>query len=190
MFRGLDMRPSALQIGGCGVLLAITIALTGCSNPEPVGDGTEMTLPKIMSGVWVTGFEESSFFPGAATIPDRNDGRRYRLQLIVDSAWAHKMMSNQKPPGGYHAYAMTFLGRRTKYPTSIDCYGGRDYFFVPDVILSTRHLGEIAHPDVPVPRPGEYKPFTRSGEGGVIRELEDRALAHCGGSRSVSDGTR
>ena len=184
------VRPSALQVGSSCLLLVLIFSLPGCTNPEPVGDDTEMTLPQIMSGVWVTGFEETSFLPHVTTIPDRNDARRYRFHLIVEPAWAQDLTANHDPPGSYHAYKITFLGRRTKYPTNIDCYGGRDYFFVPDLILSTHHLGRIPDPDLPVPKAEPYKPFKRSGEGGVIRELEDRALAHCGGFSPTPNTTR
>ena len=50
------------------------------------GHCAEMLPARPMSGVFSAGFEEDSFFPGATTIPDANDGRRYRLHLEVDYA--------------------------------------------------------------------------------------------------------
>ena len=144
----------------------------------------EMTYPKIISGVWVTGFEESSFFAGDAAIPDRNDPRRYRVELVAGRKLFDKV-HDQYPNPGYQAFHITFLGRRTRYPYAIDCQGGRNYSFLPDWVLQVRYLGPMANPDRPVRQPGPYKPFKRSGEGGVIRELEDRALALCGGTRTA-----
>ena len=141
----------------------------------------EMTYPKIISGVWVTGFEESSFFAGDTVIPDRNDPRRYREELIDGRKLFDKVHDRYAKPG-YSAFHITFFGRRTKYPYMIDCEGGRYYSFLPDWVLRIRYLGPIADPDRPVRQPGPYQPFKRSGERGVIKELEDEAFARCGGT--------
>jgi hypothetical protein len=141
-----------------------------------------MRYPQVLSGVWVTGFEESSFFPGDTTIPGRNDPRRYRLELLPSREQVDRFR-DQTPKRGYAAFSITFLGRRTKHPVNIDCEGAHSYFFIPDWIIRTRYLGPIADPDFPVPNHEPYKPFKRSGEGGVIRQIEDEALARCGGTR-------
>ena len=168
-------------IGCIGLLLVLSLVLLRRSDPDFIRD-EKMQLPQIISGVWVNGFEESSFFPSEAFIPDRNDPRRYRLELIVDKEQFYKLRGERPNLSGYVAYRVTFLGRRTKYPIAIDCQGDRHYYFIPDLFLQTQFLGPIADPDRPMPKPGRYKPFKRSGEGGVIREMEDQALAHCGGS--------
>lgn len=162
-------------------LAALSLELIRRSKPDFIQNEVEMLYPKLMSGVWVTGFEESSFFPGDEAIPDRNDDRRYRLQLIVDQGQVLRLRE-QLPDRGYVAFHVSFIGRRSKYPTIIDCQGDRHYEFVPDWFIRTRYLGPIADPDRPT-LGGLRPPFKRSGEGGVIREMEDRALAGCSGIR-------
>jgi len=164
---------------GAGLILILSAVALRLTGPGYIRD-EQMQLPQIMSGVWVTGFEESSFFPGDDVIPDRNDARRFRLTLTA-SRDQHDRLRDQNPAPGYLAYRVTFLGRRTKYPVGIDCRGARHYFYVPDLILRTQYLGPIANPDLPVRKPGPYIPFKRSGEGGKIRQMEDEILAHCGG---------
>ena len=142
-----------------------------------------MTAPKVMNGVWVTGFEETSFFPNAKAIPARNDPRRYRMMLDIDPERVNKLLGRRLFDGDYHAIRLTFVGRQSEYPLNIDCYGGRDYLVVADWVVRARYLGKIGNPDPPPPpskRP-PYKPFKPSGEGGVIGQLEKKALAHCGG---------
>jgi len=180
----------AVLIGCVLLLLALSLELLRRSKPDIMSDDTEMLYPEVISGVWVTGFEESSFFPGATSIPDPNDDRRFRLVLIVDPGWANEMTAKHNRSGASQAFRITFVGRRTKYPLNIDCDGGRDYFFVPDLVLAVHDLGVMAPPDLSARSVGPYKSFKPSGESGVIGDLESRALARCGGSQSVRHGTR
>jgi hypothetical protein len=136
-----------------------------------------------MSGVYVTGFEEASFFAGDTVIPDRNDARRYLVSLNINP---ERMggLANWPPPTGreYDAFALTFIGRRTRYPTVIDCHGGRWYVIDVLGVEAARFLGPIADPDYAPSEEGPpHQPFERSGEGGVIAEMEEAALARCGG---------
>ena len=146
------------------------------------GHCSEMLPTRKMKGVWVTGFEESSFLPGATAMPDRNDKRRYMIELEIDEDRVADMVGHRFDGREYHAIALDLIARRTKYPTSIDCYGGRSFSFVAYRINRARYLGTIANPDPP-PHPAKlppYKPFARSGEGGVIGRMEAEALARCG----------
>ena len=151
------------------------------------GHCSEMLPAQRITGVWVIGFEERSFFPGNTALPDRNDPRRYRVELEVDADRVGEMAGRgsaddrRTTDPGYQAYALTFVGRRTRYPLNIDCYGGRSYVFIADRIESSRHLGPIADADRPqLPRADEpRRPFQRSGEGGVIAQMEEAALARC-----------
>lgn len=146
-----------------------------------IGHCEEMLLPNTISGVWITGFEESSFFPGETVPPDRNDERRYRMDLEVDRERIERLLLRKLEGSEYYAIALTFVGRRTRYPVAIDCYGGRHYGFVADTVKKVRYLGIMANPDRP-PLPSErpsYKPFKRSGEGGVVAKMEEQTLANC-----------
>jgi len=146
-----------------------------------VGHCEEMLPPGTVSGVWITGFEESSFFPGATVLPDRNDERRFRIDLEVDPEHIARLLDRKLEGPEYHGIALTLVGQRTKYPVAIDCYGGRHYAFVAGRVKKARYLGIMANPDRP-PLPSErppYEPFKRSGEGGVIAEMEEETLANC-----------
>lgn len=134
-----------------------------------------------MTDVWVTGFEESSFFLGSTTIPDSNDVRRYRLELEVDGKQVEKLARQKVDHTPYRAFILTFAGRRTRYPVAIDCYGGQYYVFVAHHIEAATYRGPMRHPYLQ-PRLSErepLEPFKRSGEGGVIAAMEEEALASC-----------
>lgn len=142
-----------------------------------------MEAPKVIKGVWVTGFEETSFLPNAKALPDRNDRRRYRMMLDIDPERVSKLLGRQLVDRDYHAVRLTFVGRQSEYPLAIDCYGGRDYLIVADWVIRAQYLGKIGNPDLPPPplKQPPYKSFKPSGEGGRIAQMEKEALARCAG---------
>jgi hypothetical protein len=156
-----------------------------CSRQEKggwhssMGHCEEMLPPQPMTGVFVMGFEENSFFPGATTIPDRNDSRRYRLELEVDPARVRELAGRKLNGPTYQAYRLKFTGRRTRFPVFILCSGDRGYVFIADQVDEAQYLGAMADPDLSAPPPD--KTFKRSGQGGKIRKMEDEALASCSG---------
>jgi hypothetical protein len=143
-----------------------------------IGHCEEMLPVQPIAGVLVVGFEEASFFPGAATIPDPDDPRRYRFSLEADFEQVRRLAGARDLPS-YQAYRIGFVGRRTRYPVVIDCEGGRSYVFVANRVDEARYLGEMPAPDLDLPRPPPDTPFARSGEGGRMQQLEDQALANC-----------
>jgi len=149
-----------------------------------IGHCEEMLPAQPIVGVLVLGFEEASFFPGATTIPDPNDPRRYRVELEIDvdrvTALAELAGSIPERPS-YQAYRVRFTGRRTRYPLNIDCDGGRTYVFIADRVHEARYLGAMPDPDLDLLTPRSDTPFARSGEGGKIGQMEDQALAACFG---------
>ena len=148
--------------------------------------GVDMAPRRRMVGVWVTGFEETSFFLGDQTIPHPDDPRRYENELEVNSEHVQEMIGRQLDMPDYHAVLLEFDGRRTRYPIAIDCFGGRSYTFVADRLRSARYLGLMPNPDTSKwPRlTAPYQGFRLSGEGGVIGQMERDALAGC--NRRVS----
>ncbi len=148
-----------------------------------MGHVEEMLPLETISGVWVTGFEETSFFPSATAMPDRNDPHRYMQEIEVDHAKVEAFTGRPDPKGGYRAILLTFEGRRTRYPEFVGCDGTRSYGFVVYRVHSARDLGEMHDPDrPPVPKPDAPRgtPFKRSGEGGVTAERETEAMKRCG----------
>lgn len=145
------------------------------------GHCSEMLPPQKMAGVWVTGFEESSFFPDATSIPDRNDPRRYMINLEIDNERIATLVGRDIEDSEYHAIALTLVARRTKYPSSIGCDGRRAFSIVAYRIVDARYLGTVGNPDRPTRSIARYEPFKRSGEGGVVGRMEDEALALCRG---------
>ncbi|MEA3016990.1 MAG: hypothetical protein QOI38_1712 [Sphingomonadales bacterium] len=146
-----------------------------------IGHCAEMLPPRRMTGIWVTGFEESSFFPGDAAVPNPDDGRRFRLTLEVEEDRVLALAGPGAPSWGARAFALGFVGRRTRYPVGIDCYGGRYYGFVADRLDSARYLGEMGFPQPPPSRAElpPYRGFRPSGEGGVVGRMEQEALRGC-----------
>lgn len=146
-----------------------------------IGHCAEMLPLQRMTGVWTRAYEESSFFPGTTAKPDPDDLLRYTINLEIDPKQLDRFIGPKivAPPGD--AVALTFVGRRTKYPYNIDCYGSHYHTVVVHRVESARDLGIMAPPNFALfserPRPI----LKRSGKGGVIGRLEVQAAAHCGG---------
>ena len=140
-----------------------------------IGHVQPMGPPEKIRGVYVTGFEESSFFPGETHMPDPNDRRRFRVAIELDDRILEAMTGQAFSPQRYKAYALTLVARRTR-DLWIDCLGGQNYYYVADRIETVRYLGIM--PDSDFSQMND-KTFVRSGEGGKIRELEDRAIRRC-----------
>jgi hypothetical protein len=187
MFPRPPIRPLVPHFNGWrGAIIAFFLTVSGCHNPNEMYGNPAMQAPKVMTGVWITGFEETFFIPGATSMPDRNDPRRYMIWFDVDGNRVGKLLGRELVIDRYYrAIALTFVGRRSKYPLSIDCHGGRDYLVVADWVVKARDLGIVPYPDrVPLPsKLSPYKPFKPSGEGGVIAQMEKVALENCSGHR-------
>jgi hypothetical protein len=134
-----------------------------------------MTPPARMTGVWITGMEEASFIPGATAMPDRNDPRRYHVEVEANEDQVRRL-TGREFSYGYSAVALTFIGRRTLYPQFIDCSGDRHYTYTVDHLYSARYLGLIADADPLQPRASTVRP---TGAGGEIGRLEARAVRNC-----------
>lgn len=145
-----------------------------------IGHVEPMDPPQKIRGVYVTGFEESSFFPGDTHMPDANDPRRYRVGIELDRRILGAMTGQQFSTQQYKAYALTLVARRTR-DLWIDCLGGQNYYYVADRIETVRYLGIM--PDVDPATLNAPTKFVRSGQGGRIRALEDQAIERCYGKR-------
>jgi hypothetical protein len=155
-----------------------------------VGHCLAMAPMERMSGVWVTAFEESGFIPGATTIPDPNDPRRFAQELELDDRKIVKL-TGPTPMGGhsYHgeAYLVTFVGRRTSDPYGVGCDGIPQFSVVVDRLMSARHLGPLG--------PGfsiealQSRPVTvtRRHEG-KWGELEQEAMEKCAKRKARQTG--
>jgi hypothetical protein len=143
------------------------------------GHCSEMLAARAMTGVFVTGFEEESFFPDATAIPGPNDNRRYRLQLELDQARLTALAGRTLNGPPYKAYRLKFTGRRTRYPVFILCNGDRGYVFIADRTDEAEYLGAMPDPD-PSPAPPD-RPFNPTRENAKIAHMEDQALANCFG---------
>lgn len=103
----------------------------------------EAMLPaREMTGVWVTAFEETSFFPGATAIPDANDPARFNRQIELDDRDVIRLSGHAPSNPGGEAYLLTFTGRRTR-DLWFDCHGVPSYTIVADRVRSARYLGPM-----------------------------------------------
>lgn len=117
-------------------------------------------------------------------MPDRNDPRRFTSHIELDPADVDRLLGQRiETPG--RAVAISFVGRRTRYPLSIGCDGIPYYVFVVTRLDTARYLGVIADPDPPVPGVRSREPFRPSGAGGVLGRLEAEAAARCNRTASV-----
>jgi hypothetical protein len=111
-----------------------------------VGHCQAMLPARETAGVWVTAFEESSFFPGAAAIPDANDPARFTREIELDDGEVVRLSGHAPSTPNGEAYLLTFTGRRTRDPW-FDCHGIPNDAFVVDRLESARYLGPMAKID-------------------------------------------
>jgi hypothetical protein len=143
----------------------------------------EMTDSTTVEGVWVTAFEEMSFFPGLRQRPDPRDPRRFTIEIEVDEGAVFGGVVPRRPSPHGEAIYLRFAGRRTREPISVDCYGGASFVFVVDRLIEARYLGEME----PLPA-GHWEDFVRSHPEATVRrihgghwgELEAEAAERCG----------
>lgn len=111
-----------------------------------VGHCEAMLPAGRIEGVWVTAFEESSFFPGAAIIPDANDPRRFITEIELDHQEVIRSSGYDVSEATGEAYQLTFVGRRTRDPW-FDCHGVPSFTFVVDRLIRVQHLGAMKPSD-------------------------------------------
>ena len=107
-----------------------------------VGHCEAMLPAREMEGVWVTAFEELSFFPGAAAIPDANDPARFDREIELDDREVVRLSGRAPSHPNGEAYLLTFTGRRTRDPR-FDCHGVPSFTFVADRLTGARYLGPM-----------------------------------------------
>lgn len=107
-----------------------------------VGHCEAMLPPQEMAGIWVTAFEETSYFPGAAAIPDANDPARFTRQIELDERKVVRLSGHAPSNSNGEAYLLTFTGRRTRVPW-FDCHGVPAFTFVIDRLTGARYLGSM-----------------------------------------------
>jgi hypothetical protein len=148
-----------------------------------LGHCREMLPAKPMTGVWVSGFEVSDFMPAARGIPDPNDPRLYANALEVDAALVERRLGRELKGPASHAIALSFIGRRTKDPVSVDCDGTPYHHIVVDRPLAARYLGIEPSPDPPPPPEVVHAQPSRVRKvhDGVWGALEAEAVERCGG---------
>ena len=108
------------------------------------GHCTAMTRAEKMSGVWVTAFEETSFFLHDLTIPNPRDWRRFVTELELHDEKAHRLAGVTPSSSDGEGYLLSFIGRRTRDPYLVDCQGMPQHVVIVDRLLSARHLGRMA----------------------------------------------
>jgi hypothetical protein len=140
-----------------------------------------MLPPQRMSGVWTTGFELSSFFPGDTTIPAPNDWRSGTVYIELNEDRVYRVADAKRPDQGYHAYLVTFVGRRTRDPELVDCQGMSNHTVVVYRMESARYLGAMAEMDGPTySNELRARPVTvTQRHGGRLGELEREAVERC-----------
>jgi hypothetical protein len=159
---------------------AMATLLVACAGENSDAQNA-MTRAEEMSGVWVTAFEESSFFPRDTAIPQPKDQRRYTSELHLDEDSVHRMASAVPSSGSGDAYLVSFIGRRSRAPWLVDCQGTPHFTFVVDRLLGARRLGSLN----PVSRQElrddlKSRPVTVTRKhGGRWGEEEDEAIKRC-----------
>lgn len=146
------------------------------------GHCEEMGPQAEMSGVYVAGFEEKSYFPDAAAIPDPYDRRRHTIHLELDEERLRRKAGPVRARGYPAVYRVTFAGRRTRYPVSVDCYGNPHFVFVADRLMSARYLGTMGawNAERALALAKLRQKQVRRRHGGRWGELEQRAIESCG----------
>lgn len=134
-------------------------------------------------GVFITAFEEHSFIPGDGTLPDPDDPRRYATEIELEPSIVYRFAGATPRSLLGDAYALTFIGRRTRDPLGVDCQGRASFAYVVDRLLTARYLGaEPRAPHLVTPAESRAQPvLVRKIHGGEWGRLEERAVARCRG---------
>jgi hypothetical protein len=142
-----------------------------------------MARAEEMRGVFITAFEESSFIAGATGVPDPDDPRRYATEIDLEPSIVFGFAGAMPRSADGDAYALTFIGRRTRDPLGVDCQGRANFGYVVDRLLAARYLGaEPRAPHILTPAAMRARPvLVRKIHGGVWGEREAEAVANCGG---------
>ena len=146
-----------------------------------------MLEARSMQGVFVTAFEEASFFPGATAIPDANDPARFMYEMEVDDRKLARLSGHAPIMASEgEAYLLTFAGRRTR-DGWYDCYGVPTFRIVVDRLTSARYLGSLG----PFDGKGmlarhEKLAARRAGRGG---EAQARAIERCRSGGAADQGS-
>jgi hypothetical protein len=153
-----------------------------------IGHCEAMLPAREMEGVWVTAFEESSFFPGPARMPAPNDPTRYATGIELDGERVLRA-AGHKPEGAHgDALWLRFVGRRTRDPYHVDCFGTPYWVFVVDRLLEARFLGEMKPARWPTPEEARRRPPTVAvRHKGRWGEEEAKAVEHCSFRGSKAD---
>ena len=105
-----------------------------------------MMPSEVMRGVWYDGFEEREFIPDVVSVPHlrvyttRRDMEE-RNYFYLDREEALRRMGIDSTVG-IQAYAITFVGRRSRPYLNSDGTAGLP-FIVVDALLTGRRLGEV-----------------------------------------------
>ncbi|MEO7177514.1 MAG: hypothetical protein ABIW83_01590 [Allosphingosinicella sp.] len=141
-----------------------------------------MTEKATIEGVWVTAFEEISFFPGAKQKPDPLDPRRYSTEIELDDKAVFRAMGRESEGPEAEAVYLRFTGRRTRDPLGVDCYGTPSFDFVVDHLIEAKYLGRLK----PVPI-SHWQDLARNRPLATVRrvhegrwgEIEEEAVKRC-----------
>lgn len=102
--------------------------------------------PQRMQGVWLSGFERSSFLAGTKGVPDGANRYDNRIWFTFASG-AHPdpaLRAEMDRIGGTVAVAIEFDGRRSRDAGQYGHNGVADHVVVVDRIVSTQILGRLA----------------------------------------------
>lgn len=150
-----------------------------------VGHCEEMQPPERTTGVFVTAFEERSFFPGERAIPDANDLRRFTYEIELDERRVERLAGREPADPDGEAYLLTFIGRRTQDPWHVDCHGNAYFSYVVDRLISARYLGPMGEYRMPTREEILSQPvIVERRHGGRWGEEEAKAIEFCRGSSS------
>jgi hypothetical protein len=138
-----------------------------------------MTPPEKMTGVWVTGFEESSFLPGYTNIPDADDPLRFTYAIELDERQVRAMGGRAPGNPNGNAYLLSFIGRRTRDPYNVDCQGDPYFELVLDRLVSARYLGPMGIWHREALEAQRRVVTVARRHGGRWGELEDQAIELC-----------
>lgn len=153
-----------------------------------IGHCEPMLPSEKMQGVFVTAFEERSFFPDATAMPDPDDPTRYATEIELDRDQIARRIGREPAGSNADAIWLRFVGRRMRDPYHVDCYGTPYWVFVVDRLLEARFLGEMKPARWPTPEEVRRRPVTVAvRHKGRWGEEEAEAVEFCQGPDPKSD---
>jgi len=116
-----------------------------CQRPGDYENCVDFLPAERMRGVWISGFERSSFVTGDGTMPDprRSNLSGTWLTFASGARPDPALRAEMDALRGVAVVSVEFVGRRSRAPGGFGHMGGAEHLVIVDRMISARLLGTL-----------------------------------------------